>query len=340
MKTVRCPQCNLVCWNTVLFCNRCGFDMQSLVEQEAAADSEKSGNFEQNVGGQIAQNQSSFSEQNSQNFSDNPNGFQSQNQNVFNETRGFEGNYRQSQYENGRSGGNNNYQNQNRYNQKSHKTKNGLAITSLVMGIVGFPPVGIFIGAILGAILGTIFGTAGFILGFGIVILIPLTALISGIVAVRRTSKNPLEFGGKGMAIGGICCGGFVLLFFPLIGAIAIPNLLAARRAANEGSAISSMRTLAGAETTLRQTKGTACADLTVLGSNQLIDTVLAKGEKSGYRFIITKLPTARTDCAITATPSSESTGSRAFYYSTEDGEIRARNYAGLMADMNDEPIN
>ncbi|MBA2735360.1 MAG: prepilin-type N-terminal cleavage/methylation domain-containing protein, partial [Pyrinomonadaceae bacterium] len=38
-----------------------------------------------------------------------------------------------------------------------------------------------------------------------------------------------------------------VVVIIGIIAAIAIPNLLAARRAANEGSAISSMRTLHGA---------------------------------------------------------------------------------------------
>ena len=234
---------------------------------------------------------------------------------------------------------NGNYANQNRFQQNSFKTKKGLAIASLVLGIIGFPPVGLLVGTLIAAILGTIFGMAGFVIGFGFTILIPLTALISGIVALRRTNKNPREFGGKGFSIAGICCGGFVLLFFPIIAAIAIPNLLAARRAANEGSAISSLRVLADAEETMRLNNGNACADLTILGSNQLIDTVLAKGEKSGYRFVISKLPTPQYDCAITATPISDSTGSRAFYYSTEDGEIRARKYVGLMADMDDEPI-
>ncbi len=338
MKTVRCPQCNLVCWKTVSFCNRCNFDIQSIIEPDPP-EFEQAGSFEQDVNGQFAQNTAPFSGQNSQNFSQHQNGYQSQNQNAFNDQQDFEENESRNPYQTYRSETNRNHANQNRFQQNSNKTKKGLAIASLVLGIIGFPPVGILIGALFAAILGTIFGMAGFILGFGVTILIPLIALISGIVSLRRTNKNPLEFGGKGFSIAGICCSGFVLLFFPIIGAIAIPNLLAARRAANEGSAISSLRSLAEAEVKLRANEGTACADLAVLGSNQLIDTVLAKGEKNGYRFVISELPTPQNDCAITATPISDSTGSRAFYYSTEDGEIRARKYVGLIADMDDEPI-
>lgn len=339
MKTVRCPQCNLVCWNTVLFCNRCGFDMQSIIEQEPPAEFEPAGSFGQNVEGHFAQNTSAFKTENSQNFSENPNGYQSQNRNSFNEDRSFEGNDNRTSGQNYGNVNNGNYHQQNRFQQNTHKTKKGLAITSLVLGIIGFPPVGMTISGLIGIVLGIIFGGVGFALGFSLVLLIPVVALITGIVAIRRTNKNPTEFGGKGLAIGGICCSAFGLLVFPIIGAIAIPNLLAARRAANEGSAISTLRTLASAETTLRETKGVACADLKQLGGEGLIDTVLAKGEKSGYRFVIAELPTLQNDCAITATPSSELNGDRAFYYSTEDGEIRAKKYAGKMADMYDEPI-
>ncbi|HNU07997.1 MAG TPA: prepilin-type N-terminal cleavage/methylation domain-containing protein, partial [Pyrinomonadaceae bacterium] len=47
-----------------------------------------------------------------------------------------------------------------------------------------------------------------------------------------------------------------VVVIIGIIAAIAIPNLLAARRAANEGSAVSSMRTVHGAEMTYQSTTG------------------------------------------------------------------------------------
>ena len=49
-----------------------------------------------------------------------------------------------------------------------------------------------------------------------------------------------------------------VVVIIGIIAAIAIPNLLAARRSANEGSAISSMRTLHGAQMTYASTYGNA----------------------------------------------------------------------------------
>ncbi len=209
MKTVRCPQCNLVCWNTVLFCNRCGFDIQSIIEQEQPAEFEQAGSFGQNVEGNFAQNPSTFKAQNSQNFNENPNGYQSQNRNSFNEHQSFEGNDSRNSDQNYSYANNGNHRQQNRFQQNTHKTKKGLAITSLVLGIVGFPPVGMIIGGLLAAILGTIFGGVGFAVGFGVVLLIPLVALISGIAALSRTNKKPMEFGGKGLAIAGICCSAF-----------------------------------------------------------------------------------------------------------------------------------
>ena len=47
-----------------------------------------------------------------------------------------------------------------------------------------------------------------------------------------------------------------VVVIIGIIAAIAIPNLLAARRSANEGSAVSSLRTIHGASATYQSTTG------------------------------------------------------------------------------------
>ncbi|MDW8303309.1 MAG: prepilin-type N-terminal cleavage/methylation domain-containing protein [Acidobacteriota bacterium] len=78
-----------------------------------------------------------------------------------------------------------------------------------------------------------------------------------------------------------------VVVIIGIIAAIAIPNLLASRRAANEASAISSLRTLTSAQATYQSTVGggnyaTALSDLQSAG---LIDSVLGGGTKSGYTF-------------------------------------------------------
>jgi prepilin-type N-terminal cleavage/methylation domain-containing protein len=96
-----------------------------------------------------------------------------------------------------------------------------------------------------------------------------------------------------------------VVAVIGLIAAIAIPNLLAARRSANEGSAVSSLRTLYGANVTFAATTGNGsyagtastvdASSLAVLGTERLIDASLAGGTKSGYIFLGSWEPSSAT---------------------------------------------
>ena len=84
-----------------------------------------------------------------------------------------------------------------------------------------------------------------------------------------------------------------VVAIIGIIAAIAIPNLLASRRAANEGSAQSSIRTIFSAEATYQATAGNGVfGSQANLMSNFLIDSVLggattASSAKSGYVFTV-----------------------------------------------------
>ncbi|MFZ1700383.1 MAG: prepilin-type N-terminal cleavage/methylation domain-containing protein [Pyrinomonadaceae bacterium] len=89
-----------------------------------------------------------------------------------------------------------------------------------------------------------------------------------------------------------------VVVIIGIIAAIAIPNLLAARRSANEGSAVSAVRTLHGAQMTYSSTYGNgsyAAAIATLGGTTGLIDTVLAGGTKSGYNFAVSAVAATTT---------------------------------------------
>jgi type IV pilus assembly protein PilA len=99
-----------------------------------------------------------------------------------------------------------------------------------------------------------------------------------------------------------------VVAIILIIAAIAIPNLLRSRIAANEASAVGSIRTLNTAEVTYASTypdrgftctlsnmgppAGTAAATSTSAG---LVDAVLASGTKSGYTFVLTGCTVAGT---------------------------------------------
>jgi prepilin-type N-terminal cleavage/methylation domain-containing protein len=86
-----------------------------------------------------------------------------------------------------------------------------------------------------------------------------------------------------------------VVVIIGIIAAIAIPNLIASRRAANEGAAISALRTLHGADMTFATTTGNGefagnaaspgTTSLSQLASVGLIDATLGQATKSNYQF-------------------------------------------------------
>lgn len=80
-----------------------------------------------------------------------------------------------------------------------------------------------------------------------------------------------------------------VVAIIGIIAAIAIPNLLASRRAANEGSAQSSLRAIHSAQVVYQSTNGGGAfaANLATLRGQNLLDAVLGSGTKSGYDFAI-----------------------------------------------------
>src|ERR1700738_3309423 len=78
-----------------------------------------------------------------------------------------------------------------------------------------------------------------------------------------------------------------VVTIIGIIASIAIPNLLASRRAANEGSAQSSLRAISSCEAAYQYTYGNGSfADLATLGGKVMTDSVLSSGTKSGYNFV------------------------------------------------------
>jgi type IV pilus assembly protein PilA len=76
-----------------------------------------------------------------------------------------------------------------------------------------------------------------------------------------------------------------VVAIILIIAAIAIPNLIKARLAANEGSATASMRTLGSSQMLYKSSNTNFAASITQLSAEGLIDNVLGGGTKSGYVF-------------------------------------------------------
>ena len=123
-----------------------------------------------------------------------------------------------------------------------------------------------------------------------------------------------------------------VVVIIGIIAAIAIPNLIAARRAANEGSAQSTSRTLHSAEVTYNATTGNGkyTANLQDLATANLVDAQVGSGTKSGFKYDAKAGDATATQAAtfavgaIPAVPSGVSaTGTRTFCIAT-DGVVYA----------------
>jgi type IV pilus assembly protein PilA len=128
-----------------------------------------------------------------------------------------------------------------------------------------------------------------------------------------------------------------VVAIILIIAAIAIPNLLRARIAANEASSVASIRTLntaqisynsayptVGYASTMGNLAGTSCAPPTSAGAC-LIDTQLASGSKSGYKFTLSNVSgTPASTYNFIATPLAvNQTGTR-YFCSFADAVVRA----------------
>jgi type IV pilus assembly protein PilA len=129
-----------------------------------------------------------------------------------------------------------------------------------------------------------------------------------------------------------------VVAIIMIIAAIAIPNLLRSKMAANEASAVSGIRTITTAETTYASSWGSGYAvDLASLGgivspcvataaSACIIDPAMSSGVKAGYSFAAagnTITGTTYNGFEVNATPASVGvTGQRAFC-SDQTGVLR-----------------
>ncbi len=108
------------------------------------------------------------------------------------------------------------------YIQPQPQSRKGLAIASLVLGIVSIPTLGL--------------------LGVG-----AITAIVLGAIALSRSKKDPAIYGGKGMAMAGIITSVASLLLIPVLGilaAIAIPTFTKNIRNTREGVALNSLRAI------------------------------------------------------------------------------------------------
>jgi prepilin-type N-terminal cleavage/methylation domain-containing protein len=145
-----------------------------------------------------------------------------------------------------------------------------------------------------------------------------------------------------------------VVAIILIIAAIAIPNLLRSRIAANQASAVASLRTINTSEATYSSTYNTGySATLSALGpvagggtpsvgAADLIDSLLAGGSKSGYTIAYTATADPNranymVTYAITATPTTVGTTGQNYYFTDQTAVIRQN--TTTTASSSDSPI-
>jgi len=178
----------------------------------------------------------------------------------------------------------------------------------------------------------------------GLFFVFPLTALVAvilGHISQSRIRQSGGQLKGSRLATAGLVLGYSGIAIIPvvlIVAAIAIPNLLRSKMAANEASAVGALRTLNTACLTYDDVYGTFPPSLAALGgegngspsatSAQLIDNDLQSGTKSGYHFVYTaRGPGSRgyiSYYSIYANPITPGSTGLRYFYTDNSGIIRA----------------
>jgi type IV pilus assembly protein PilA len=130
-----------------------------------------------------------------------------------------------------------------------------------------------------------------------------------------------------------------VIAIIAIIASIAVPSMVGARKNANEGTAIASLRTLITAERIYRERALNGVNDyassIAALGSATLIDSALSTGTRNGYVYSI--ISADHWTWQGQAMPQILNvTGDRTFYVD-DTGVIRFTSVG--LADMNSPPV-
>jgi type IV pilus assembly protein PilA len=141
-----------------------------------------------------------------------------------------------------------------------------------------------------------------------------------------------------------------VVAIIGIISAIAVPNLLASKRAANEGSALSSVRTITSAQATYQATTGVGLyGSLANLNSAGLMDSAVSGSTlltpKSGYFFAAAADATTPNSQYLTTASTSQpsgvtATGTRNFASDASGVVTQSTASTTAMTSNNGTPIN
>jgi type IV pilus assembly protein PilA len=136
-----------------------------------------------------------------------------------------------------------------------------------------------------------------------------------------------------------------VVAIILIIAAIAIPNLLRSKMAANEASAVGSLRTINTSSVAFSITYGNFPHVLSDLGPStaptstaaDLIDSALVTGTKSGYSFTYKSSSTYQ-QYSITGSPATQGVTGQRYFFTDQSGVIRVN--LTTTASSTDNPIS
>ncbi len=127
-----------------------------------------------------------------------------------------------------------------------------------------------------------------------------------------------------------------VVAIILIIAALAVPNFLRSRMAANESAAAGAVRIVTSAQISYNSTYPSVgfASTLTALGGSNcnppsitsacIIDAPLAAGQRSGYDFVITNVSgTPASTYNVIATPSSYNSSGTKYFCANEDSILR-----------------
>ena len=183
--------------------------------------------------------------------------------------------------------------------QTQPQMRKGLAVASLVLGIISIPTLGLLV---VGAI----------------------TALVLGIIALRRIKKEPAVYGGKGMAIAGIITSVVSLLLiavFAYLVSVMLPRLLEGKETGRESAAIQTLSDIHLSQARFHAAKQRFGTLDELIEAGYLDSVYVKRSPLIGYIFTSAAEVTQDKYC-VQATRQARSTASRDFNV-TEDGSIR-----------------
>jgi type IV pilus assembly protein PilA len=157
--------------------------------------------------------------------------------------------------------------------------------------------------------------------------------VVVGLVAVVKTRRSPETHGGETMAVAGLITSAVsiaMLILAGVIAAIAIPNFIAARRAATEATVVTALRHVVSGCEEYAATEGQYPESLEDLVQGRLVNPGLIAPEQ-GYTYRYERR--ARPEDAgytVIAAPDTSRSGLNRWFYVDETGVIRRSDSADV----------